>query len=244
MDCAEFRRRLLVDPRDDELVSAAQLRVCPDAPEQLAEALALEQRLQRALAVPVPGDLAEAILTAVPAAANAPVGKKPWRLKWPLAMAAALVAVALVVGWPRWQTSATENLIAASVDHLAHEPYALTRTSQVPTPLIESMFKRAGVDIDAAAFDLNYLNRCPLGKQWSIHMVLQSASGPVTLMYVPGADGIDRIDTRHDMVAVRALPHSHGALVMLAENNQDFDQIEQRWRQALREQPALAGGER
>lgn len=223
MDCSEFRRQLLVDPRAPGMAEAAQHRVCEDAPARLAEALALEQRIDSALAVPVPAGLAERVIAALPSQPT----QTPARW-WPLALAASLLLSALI-GWSWLRAPAGgHGLIADSVEHLAHEPYALTRSDEVPAALVERMFAESGIRLATNPSGLTYLNRCPLGGRMSVHMVMAGAQGPVTVMYVPG-ERVERMDTRFEMVAVRTLPYASGALVLLAESNRDFDRIEYAW---------------
>ncbi len=236
MDCPEFRRRLLIDPAAPELGVAANARVCPDAPARLAEALAFEDGLDRALKVDVPADLVERVIKATREEDVPPLRLVRWQ---PFALAASLllaVAVGVMV-WPGVR-SPTDQLIFAGIEHIAHEPYALTRSETVPQPLIARMFADAGLRVDDAAIDLTYLNRCPLGERLSVHMVMPGRNGPVTVLYVPEERGIDRMDTRSEMVAVRTMPFADGALLLLAESNQDFDRIESAWRAAVGEQVA------
>lgn len=240
MDCAEFRRRLLIDPAAPELGVAANARVCPDAPARLAEALAFEHGLERALKVEVPVDLVERVLAATREEDVPPLRQMRWR---PLALAASLV-LALAIGALVWTgvRTPTQQLILASVEHIAHEPYALTRSEVVPQPLVARMFADAGLRVGDAAIDLTYLNRCPLGPRLSVHMVMPGRNGPVTVLYVPEERGIERMDTRSAMVAVRTMPFADGALILLAESNQDFDRIESAWHAAVGEQVVAAGG--
>lgn len=246
MNYSEFSRQLLIDPRAPELAEAARQRVGADAPTQLAEALAFEHRIEQALAVAVPDGLAERILAALPETAHAIApGARATRRWWPLALAASLAMVTLTATLV-WRSapapSSTEQLIADTVQHLSHEPYALTRTDRVPTTLVERMFAEAGLHLNQSGLALNYLNRCPLERNWSVHMVMQQASGPVTVMFVPGEQQVERMDTRHDMVAVRTLPYASGALVLLAESNQDFDSVENAWHTAAGDSAVLAAG--
>jgi hypothetical protein len=241
MNYSEFQRRLLIDPRAPDMAIAAEARICVDAPAQLAEALALEQRIDAALAVPVPADLVARVLAALPPE-SAPTRVPASRRWWPLALAASV----LLVGWISLALLRAPNptgaLIAASVEHLAHEPYALTRAGSVPDTLVQRMFTEAGVRIDSSGLSLSYLNRCPLDRRWSVHMVMPAPEGPVTVMYVIGETRVERMDTRMDMVAVRTLPWADGALVMLAESNRDFDRIESAWHLAAGEAVVLAAG--
>lgn len=241
MNCSDFQRRLLIDPRAPDLADAAQARVCDDAPGRLAEALAFENRIDAALAVAPPAGLAERILAAIPVEAPARPTRAPRRW-WPLALAASLAAVAVISNSVMQAPVGTSALVTASVAHLSHEPYALTRVDPVPQRLINRMFTDAGLKLDTSGLALSYLNRCPLERRWSVHMVMPAPEGPVTVMYVLGEAKVERMDVRHEMVAVRTLPFATGALVLMAESNRDFDRIESAWHQAAGESVALAGG--
>ncbi|MBK9655550.1 MAG: DUF3379 family protein [Rhodanobacteraceae bacterium] len=143
----------------------------------LAEALAFETRIDAALAVSVPANLAERILAAIPAEADARPTSSPRRW-WPLALAATLAAAAVISNGVMHAPSGTTALITASVEHLSHEPYALTRVDPVPQRLINRMFTDAGLKLDSSGLALSYLNRCPLERRWSVHMVMPAAGGP------------------------------------------------------------------
>ena len=240
MDCSEFRRRLLIDPASPELGIAANARVCADAPARLSEALAFEHELGRALQVEVPSDLVERVIAATREEDVPALRQYQWR---PLALAASLL-LAVALGALVWMgaRSPTDQLILASIEHMAHEPYALTRSESVPQALVARMFAEAGLRVGDAALAVSYLNRCPLGERLSVHMVMPARSGPVTVLYVPDEDRIERMDTRSAMVAVRTMPFADGALVLLAESSQDFDRIETAWHAAVGEQVAVAGG--
>lgn len=240
MDCSEFRRRLLIDPESPELKLAANARVCPDAPARLTEALTFEHELGRAIQVEVPADLVERVLAATREEDVPPLRVFNWR---PLALAASLLLSA-AAGLTMWlgQSSPTEQLILASVEHIAHEPFALTRTERVPQPLVSRMFDEAGLNIDDSALSVSFLSRCPIGERRSVHMVMAANDGPVTVLYVPGEDRVERMDTRSAMVAVRTMPFGDGALVLLAESDHDFDRIESAWHGAVGESGGVAGG--
>ncbi len=240
MNCSDFQRRLLIDPRSPELAEAAQARVCDDAATRLTEALAFEHYVEAALAVAVPSNLADRVLAALPA--DDLPARRSTALRWPLALAASLALIALVTTSVVRAPNATHSLIAASVEHLSHEPYALTRSAVVPQTLVDRMFTEAGLKLNSSALALSYLNRCPLKQGLSLHMVMPAPEGPVTVMYVPGEQKVERMDTRLDMVAVRTLPFANGAMVFLAESNRDFDRIENAWHQATGEALALAAG--
>lgn len=229
MNSVEFERRLGATPRDPALKEMAGLSVTPDAQLQLARALAFERRVEQALQqIAVPEQLALRILAAQSELAVSPTRRNLLRV------AAGVGAVSLVgaLCWKLVGSNAEATLAAACVEHLSHEPFALARTEEVAEPLVRAMFASHGVQLNASPGPLVYLSPCGLKGQQAIHALAQEPAGPVTVMYVPQA-GLHKREFRHGASVVRVAPYARGALVLVAESNRDFNQVEQRFRQSL-----------
>ena len=97
MDELEIRRRLLTDPNDDDEGLRAALRQSPEQMRYAAELRRLDEQLARAMAVPVPDQLAERILLGSSFERQRPQRSQ----RWQLALAAS-VAFALGVGVSHW----------------------------------------------------------------------------------------------------------------------------------------------
>lgn len=241
MNCAEFRERLLVDPGDPRLKAAAEADVCPDARLQLARASAFERRLLQALEVEVPADLEESVQQAL--ARERALGRRTLRHGW-LALAASITLGAFLGAW-FWrgaEADATAALADACVAHLVHEPYAITRTRDVPPALVERLFMESGVALRAAPVAVQYGQPCKVSGRTTLHMVAQESSGPVTVLYVTDPPELERRDFRQSAVVGRVVPMGSGALVLLAEHNEDFDQLEQGFRTAIEGAAVAAAG--
>lgn len=237
MNCAEFRERLLIDPHDPAVKTAAEAEVCPDARLQFARALAFEKKLQQALDVEVPPALESRILIGLgQIQGNAGLrSRRGW-----LALAASISLGAIMGAW-LWQADPTDELASACVDHLKHEPYAITRTRDVPQPLVQRLFHESGVTLKGVPVAIQYGQPCRIGRYSSLHMVAQKASGPVTVLYLSNPPELSRYDFRERTMVGRVVPMGSGALVLLAEHNADFDDVEQGFRGAI-EGPASAAG--
>lgn len=240
MNCAEFREGLLVDPRDPQLKAAAEADVCPDARLQLARATAFERRLMQALEIEVPSGFDERLRTAL--AVEQARSVRGFRQGW-LALAASISLGALAGAW-FWRSGIdlTEALAEACVAHLIHEPYAIMRTRDVPPALVERLFLESGVALKGRPVPVQYGQPCRVGEHSTLHMVAQQAAGPVTVLYVTESRGLERRDFREAAVVGRVVPMGHGALVLLAERSEDFDQLEQGFRNAIEGGPTMAAG--
>lgn len=194
-----------------------------------------EARLAQALAVPVPAALAGQ-LAALPQREDPRTAH--WfnrRGIWALA-ASLLLTVGLAGGWMLagrpGQPAASNPLLQASVEHLVHEPFALTRTETVPAPMLDNLLRQAGLSLREAV-EVNYAYPCPIGGQRTVHMVMQRPGGPVTVIWFRQGDVVRAAtDFSHAGMQGRAIPLDSGMLVMIGADRAAFADVEQIWRGA------------
>lgn len=229
MNCLEFRRELNVHPQSSAADFVAHARECPRCAQAQADALAFESALGRALAIPVPSNLAESILLAQ--ATQQRGERRHWqrRAGW-LALAAAAV-LAVGVGW---RATSAQPLGDAAIAHmLGPEASALAYIAPVTDAAVRKAFAERGVDLAQVPADISYVQCCPVGKFKSVHMVMPRANGPVTVMYLVDDHGGQRTDFAHAGWLGRSVPMAHGTLVMIGHDASQFSQIENEWRSSL-----------
>ena len=230
----DFERQLAVAlavPAPDALL--AQLQALPDAHDA-----DFEQSLRAALAVPVPSDLHASL-------AQLPQRSDPRTAHWfsrrsVLALAASLLLTAgLVGGWllrgpvGTELPTTTDPLLVATVEHLSHEPFALTRTETVPPAMLDSLLQQVGLQL-AQEVEVNYAYPCPIGGQRTVHMVMQQPSGPVTVIYFRQAEPGLQAGAEFSYAGLqgRVMPLGQGMLVLIGQDRSAFASIEQIWRGA------------
>jgi hypothetical protein len=161
-DCSQFRRALLSDPRDVTAEMAAHRATCHDCAQYAEQLMRFEARLERALRVD----------TTV-----APVRHVRW-----LAIAAS-VLVAVVVAGSLWIAVPGRTLAADVVTHMAGEPEAW-QTTDVPVPgsdlgaVLSNSHLRLKPDVGV----VSYAQSCLFRGHHVPHLVVQTATGPVTVM--------------------------------------------------------------
>jgi hypothetical protein len=229
MNCLEFRRAIAVQPRELDARARQHREECPRCAQAYAEAMRFEALLDRSLAIAVPAELPDRILLSQTTQTRQQTsGRRTlvWRF-------AAGLALAVGVGGVSWLALAPqESLAALSVEHLSHEPMALTAQGVVPGVEVHATFERLGVALQRSPGDISYLQICPLGLKRSLHMVMQKPAGAVTVMFVPGTTAT-RGDFAQGAVLGREVPMGNGVLLMLASSRGDFDAIEAGFRAAL-----------
>jgi hypothetical protein len=216
----EFYLALQTDPNHPQTAALAKRLSdsgeLPQAEIELARARRFEQTLGLALQEPVPVDVTAQLL----AISHQPPKKRRTAL-WLAAAGLAAIAALSQVNF-RVHNSA---FAAACAEHLAKEPYALARTSVVPAGVINRLFSPHRLNVDAK-LQLNYLMPCEVNGIQSLHTVVQSAAGPVTVLIVPNMKQTSSSDRQYAQTQVRMRAFEGGTLVLLGETNRDFDATE------------------
>jgi hypothetical protein len=228
MNCLEFRRELNIHPNSGDAEFRRHRAQCPRCAQAQEDALAFEAALGRALAVPVPAQLAESILLAQ--ATQQRSVRRNWRRAgtWLALAATAVLAVGIGLQWrPR-------SLGTLAVTHmLGEEAPALAMTAPVADATVRKAFAQRGIDLARVPADISYVACCPVGRFKSVHMVMPQANGPVTVMYLTDDHDSRRRDFQHAGWLGRSVPLAHGTLVMIGHDPGQFDHVEQAWRNAL-----------
>jgi hypothetical protein len=187
MDCTDYRRSILADPRDPSpelLLHRESCRECSQFTERL---LRFESRLERALRVDTPAQvqsqtpLTDRVVPLRAGSARSPRRSPALRKGW-WAMAAS-VLLAFVVAGALWLSVPGPSLAAAVVTHMAGEPEAWRRTDvPVPAPALQGVLRDSHLRLATDAGIVSYAASCSFRGHVVPHLVMQTQSGPVTVM--------------------------------------------------------------
>jgi len=175
MDCNHYRRAVTAEP---ELIRrgpmSAELRAhresCHECGEYTLRLLRFETRLEGALRVDVPA-----------AGRSAAARPRVLRGGW-LAMAASAL-LAVVVAGALWLSAPGSSLAADVVTHMAGEPEAWRVTDvAVPDPALAAVLRVSHLRLGNGAGIVSYASACAFRGQIVPHLVVQTSSGPVTVM--------------------------------------------------------------
>ena len=130
---------------------------------------------------------------------------------------AASVLLALVVAGGLWLSAPGPSLAADVVTHMAGEPQAWKRTDvPVPTPELLDVLRNSRLRLGSGAGVVSYAASCEFRGHRVPHLVVQTESGPVTVMvlvheHVPKTVQFDEQGYRGVIVPVPG----HGSLAVL-----------------------------
>jgi hypothetical protein len=174
MDHSHYRSAILADPHASDAELRAHRESCPECQAFTEQLLRFESRLERALRVQIP-PTADVLPFERKAAAAA---QGSWR--W-LAMAAS-VLLGLVVAGGVWLTLPQRSLAADVVAHMAGEPDAWRTEVPVPDPALNAVLQQSNIRLKPSAGVVSYASSCEFRGHKVPHLVVQTPSGPVTVM--------------------------------------------------------------
>ncbi len=211
MDLSEFKRRLAADAGRMDAEMQAARGAGPEFEAAAAEAERLEALLRRALALPVPDDIAAGLVADLPAAP-----RRGWP-GWPAALAAGLLlalgATAVLLSQrPRWDS--VEDYV---VDHYRHDGVRTVAMLGVDrAPPVERLLAEFRLSAEPAlAGVIGVIKSCPTPGGRGVHMVLDTQQGPVTVIYMPGTQVTDRALLAFDDVEALLVEMPGGAAAII-----------------------------
>jgi hypothetical protein len=226
MNCLDFRRRLGAEPHCNDADFLRHRQDCPGCAEAQARALAFEQTLRQALAVPPPAELAEAVLLAH--ATRQQRLRRVYRRGALLALAASLV-LAFGIGLRVEARPLTDQ----AVEHLRAEAVTLTFTQPVTAQAVRDAFASRGLALREVPDGITFVACCPMGRHRTVHLVMSGEGGAVSVIYVVDVRTGAREDFQHGGWQGRSVPLGAGTLILLAQDGSRFDAVERAWRAAL-----------
>ncbi len=218
MNYLEFKRQLMVDPYARSLAFKEAVRTDPDCAAAAAASDKFESALQNALGVAVPEDLLELAIAQRKQSSSGPAQPA---LKWLPAMAAGLLmGVGLTTAVFVLNQTADEQSVA---QHLASHwskdgDITLQLAAQKPMQGDVVRLVLAGLSLEAGQDLVNsiaYARNCGTPNGNGIHMVINTANGPVTAIYMPDTtvDQNERMQVDSNNVLFAQLQHGSVALI-------------------------------
>lgn len=233
MNCLEFHRAALIDPRHLGHEALEHESSCPSCAKFYLELRTQEEALYEAMNVPVPDGLADRVLLRQP---------RRWRERFfprfaASALAASLaLATAVGLGWKFQPEALTPEMLAAGiVTHVEEEQKALRAEQRVPLATLVNAVRRSGGELRRAPGETSYADRCPLpGGGTGAHLVFNTPHGKLTLILMPGKPISHPARLERDGLTVSLMSAGKGSLALISENRERIGEAENWVRENLR----------
>lgn len=177
MNCLEFRREKLADPRRLPPEALAHLNDCAACRGFAAEVDENEARLAAVLDVPVPEGIAERIILR---------RKAQTRFSPRLGMLAASLVLTFAFGLHQWKDAGSQEYARLAIEHVMHEPESFTSTRLADPELLRRVMHTFGGEMQASLGKVRYMKLCPVPEGTGWHIVFEAEDGKLaTLILIP-----------------------------------------------------------
>ncbi|MGA2775921.1 MAG: DUF3379 family protein [Steroidobacteraceae bacterium] len=212
IDCNHYRRALLSEPRTADPEMLAHREICAECAAFTERLGRFETRLASALRLSLPAKPAANVVPLRNAAAG-----RSHRGRW-FALAAS-VLVASVAAAVLWLAGPRSSLADAVVAHMAGEPQAWSSQGPVPAERLSEAIGDAKMRLRPDAGVVSYAASCEFRGFHVPHLVVQDASGPVTVMVLVHETARSPMDFDEQGYRGSIVPvPGHGAIAVLTRN--------------------------
>ena len=233
MNCSEFQTILARDPACTEAAFLQHVSDCAGCREQYDRAREFEALLLDAIQVDAPDEMAGRVLRAVEK------GEGPRRSVGNpgLTVAVGIVLLLVVTGWMGFQwgggAAYAEKLPQVVAQHIAKEQRHLRDNRLLDQTSVTPLFSRFGAVMHGNIGEVVFAEACWIRYRHGMHLILREASGPVTLMFMPGEDAAHEQDLAWQKSSGLIIPTDYGSLAIVAASLEQVDQIRRRIDAAL-----------
>ena len=212
MNCIDFRRRVLTNPRQLGEEAREHALACAACREFLDKQREMDAELFAAMQVAPPDGLADRILVAR--------GLRRRRWIWPIA-AAIVLATGAAALWPL--LSPADPLGREAITHVALEPQSFSTVTTVPGDFLPALLSEQGVKMAKTVGQVTYARICPMAGRVARHLVMRTTDGAVTIFLLPDdPNRRQRAVTQRDGMAAITIPAAKGTIAIVANS---LDQV-------------------
>ena len=229
MNCLEFRRRLLTDPRVQDEAFRRHAATCAECAREAERMSRLDSNLQQALNVPPPEGLEARILLAQSLREERRLFGLSLRH---LALAASLFLTLGVAGWLGFQwtflAQHSAGLPSLVLNHINDELHHLHVDEDVEPDQLARLFSRFGASIDSDIGHVNYAGVCGIRRHSGVHLILPGQEGPVSVLFMPG-EYPGRVESvRSARFEGKVIPTSYGSMAVVGERGEPLSKVADR----------------
>jgi hypothetical protein len=216
MNCLEFRRLALADPRRLDAEADRHAGECAACRDFHVRGLEAETKLAAALRVPVPEGLEARVLERTSGA------RRRWRA---LALAASLL-LAVALGFFVIAPS-NDALALAGIEFVMYEEaQAIAEAKPTDLQVLAGVARKMGVSLPEQLGAIHYVGTCPFAGATAHHVLVSTPLGKVTLLLVPERPLATRVVAAARGFEAAIVPAVGGSVAIIGDSRRAIQRTE------------------
>ncbi|WP_019027712.1 DUF3379 family protein [Colwellia piezophila] len=227
MDDLQFRRAIYADPNNQDADCIAAQQADPSKKQFAQDICQLDEKIMRALQVPVPEGLSEKLILRQTLASHQ-IHKRKKRVHLALAASVAIIG-GLMLNFMQF-SSAYTNLGDYALAHVYHEQgdFANNTSGQVTLASLNQKMAAFDGNFSKAFGKLISADYCRFDGMKSLHLVFQGKTSPVTVFVVPKDEQLRFSPTFNDkQLFGSSIEFKHSNIIVVADKNESLQQWQQ-----------------
>ena len=227
MDDLQFRRAIYADPNNQDADTIAAQQNDASKRQFVQDICQLDEKIIRALQVPVPEGLSEKLILRQTLASHQ-VHKRKTRVHLALAASVAIVG-GLMLNFMQF-SSAYTNLGDYALAHVYHEQgsFANNATNQVSLTSLNQKMATFDGNFSRTLGKLIFADYCRFDGMKSLHLVYQGKTSPVTVFIVPKNDQLSfSPDFNDKKLFGSSMEFNHSNIIVVADKNESLGEWQQ-----------------
>jgi len=226
MNCLDVRRLLLAEPKSQDPDLHQHVQQCTDCTRFAKDLIAFESDLNQASKVAIPEGLASRILLR-----QRMSSVQNRRKRIGMAMAAVLLLGFTIILAGLFNNGVLspgqKNLDQIVLLHVNSELHHLNDRQDLSLKQVNTVLKEHGSKLNALPGRMiNYAGACQIRKNNGVHMVVNTRSGPITVLFMPGEFVRERSQFQDKRFQGVILPTKQGSMAIVGEDLQQIEQLE------------------
>lgn len=237
MNCLDFRRVCLVEPTSRDPRIYLHLYHCPACRAYRKQVLRAEERMHVAMRIPVPEGLGNKVM--FDSEMQAHQSRSSYvQSGWSWAAVALLLVISLGVVFSG--LNSRMDVVPALTMHMADDPLHMSPAQADARVRLDQVMRHLGGQWQGAKPPITHATLCLIREQPAAHLVVRGRQGPVTVFLMPGIRAREReqLQVGGQVAEVRHL--SEGSIALFGYPDEDLQQIERRFADAIRWSSTLA----
>ncbi|VAW91158.1 hypothetical protein MNBD_GAMMA22-2651 [hydrothermal vent metagenome] len=229
MNCLDVCRELRTDWYTTNASIKNHLLSCENCCAYQKQQEKLNDELQYAINIDVPQNLVSGILLQQSINEKKQLG---FRRNRTYAIAASLLLSVGILSGVLWFNTAT-TLQQVVLNHVINEQQHLLDDNNVQLANLNRLLQGFNLRLDSSLGKINYAGSCNIRGSKGVHLVVQTKTGPVTILLMPNEKLSNRETVRNSQFSGSVVPINNGSFAIIGGSQQSLSILEQRFSHGL-----------